>query len=161
MKKLPTLRERWSQIRKQFIHGGISVSTRISLFSKYLEFTEKPLELGQFVPCNSKGEPMEKLKPLYVDEARPPSEIQFYNHNLLVKEYQKALDKVLFDGCLYAETSIDMGNGIFYKIDYRITPEGRFMMLTYSGEIFRTIEDLINSEIELEPTEACKNQIGL
>jgi len=115
---------------------------------RYLNLIHQPLYLSQFIPCNEKEEPMEKpngFEQWSIYGAEPQS-------NKILKsyqEYQKVLDKVLFEGwAVDKEHSTQITNG-------------KQLLSQYDDCWDKTIEDLINSGIELTPTEACRKLIGL
>lgn len=131
----------------QFRHWDLSSPQDIRSFYikiyEYAKLLQTPLSLSQFIPCNEKGEPMEKP---YRNDIPPDKD----------SDYQKALDKVLFEGCT-KEPMIQQGNvmtGGKQIVYYKALPD----YFIWSG---KTIEDLINSEIKLTPTSACRKMIGI
>lgn len=116
---------------------------------KYAQLLQTPLELSQFIPCKN-GEPLEKphvFDSWEMSEDMPNLKKSFFSANDSCIEYQEALDKVLFEGwetsITYSTDNLDVvRNGIrieFYK--------------------YKTIEDLINSGIELTPSKPLNKQI--
>lgn len=97
---LPTLRERWNQIKSDLTKsiqakadcatGIIYFEQAIKEYDKYINFTAQELALWMFVPCNSKGEPMDKIK--LIGGMRKGIDDVFQ------KDYQKALDACIFEG---------------------------------------------------------------
>lgn len=118
------------------------------LFEDYARLLVTSLSLSMFIPCNEKGEPMEK--PIIGESSLDSSSIPYSD------QYQKALDKVLFEGW-ESITHFDY-SGVVDKKKQQLWFRGNKMTMPVEG---KTIEDLINSGIELTPTEACKKQIGL
>jgi len=119
---------------------------------RYANFLNKPLNLGMFVPCDSKGNVLVEPKNTYLNDLS--SEESTHRLNLL-KEYQEAKDRVIFDGfevfrsvsALISFSKVKNGLG---RLDWN--KEGNFMM-GYTEE--STIEDLYNShytDLELTPT---------
>lgn len=121
---LPTLRERWNKLNL----SEPSYSDREILFDRFMEFTGKSLELGQFVACNEKGEPME-------EPIETIGGVEIY-----AEEYQKAQDKVLFKGWKIERGCLNDSNRTIG--DMR---KGRI----YFGRL-KTIEDLLKAGIALE-----------
>lgn len=70
------------------------------------EFLKTPLHLGQFVPCNAEGEPMEEPKPFlfacsFENELDCSSELELCacdNMRKYIKAYEKAKEAVIFEG---------------------------------------------------------------
>ena len=85
---LPTLRERWEQLYYDYSRGYEIES--FDIFNDYIKFNAQKLALWMFVPCNSKGEPMDKIK--LIGGMRKGIDDVFQ------KEYQKALDVCIFEG---------------------------------------------------------------
>lgn len=109
------------------------------------KFRTKQLELGDLVTCDEDGDVM-----------LIPGSSPIYTHSLeYIKEYQKAKDKVLFEGFKYAEThSIGMEKGLdLFVFPYTETKIG----LTKKEEGFRTwfkletIEDLVQCDLIITP----------
>lgn len=69
------------------------------LFVSYAEFLTKPLELGFFVPCDDENNVLEEPESLkgYYETHHEGMQTE----KELVKEYQQAKEKVLFEGFIY------------------------------------------------------------
>lgn len=84
---------------------------------KFKDFTKQPIKLGDFVPCDKDGKPLEKPDPstysaVWDDELRKylwddQHEFRCYTHDL--KEYSEAQSKCIFIGC----TIDNYNNGSF------------------------------------------------
>lgn len=102
---------------------------------RYAEFLKKPLTLGMFIPCDEDGEPLKLNYPQnapFDDLAQKEFE----------KQYQKAMDRVMFEGCFVNGGEMMLKNDIAFK-------------RLFSPELFNsmTIEDLANNkEAYLKPT---------
>lgn len=133
---------------------------KLEAIFRYARLLLTPLELGQFIPCNEKGEPMEK-----------PSQHSTGEFDTIeVMEWDKALESVLFEGNVYKETMFGKNRQETIRtsddkiIAIKLTlANGEVMDDWYfkNGYNGNTIEDLITSGIELTPTEVLKNQLGL
>ena len=139
MDKLITLQERWKQLYEEYLTTDMLSESVVESYNEYIDYTAQPLELGQFIPCNSKGEPMEKPRE---EDGEPGKKM----------EYQKALDKVLFEGWDTMIHSKEITNGY----GAMLTSENNQMYFMGSGrtewEEINTIEDLITSGIDLTPS---------
>ncbi len=146
MKNLITLNKRWHDL----MISSLSDTEIVSAFEDYINLFEKSLELGQFIPCDSKGEPLKKprQKHNYIQGVEMEVSKEW-------EEYQKALDKVLFEGWVLENGTLCtkkemMVGGILGDIT------------AYGNAYEHTIEELIQEGmIELKPTENCLKQIGL
>ena len=78
----------------------------------YAKFLSQPLEKWMFVPCDEDGNVLEKPKKYLFDEDPKLCD--------LVKQYQKAKDRVLFEGLDIdvAEHHIKMGRNIEYLANF-------------------------------------------
>jgi len=136
MKKLISMTEFIMQATTDSLNGKgrlVDRATRFSLLIQhYAELLQTPLSLSMFIPCNEKGEPIEK-----------PSKIASFGQF----EYQKALESVLFEGW-YQKVAMP----------FHVLPEKSGSVLDIRHTI---VEDLINSGIELTPSDACKKSIGI
>ena len=57
---LPTLRERWKKLSQEFDLRIMNYEQQVIEYDKFIQFTGRTLQLGDFIPMDSKGEPMEK-----------------------------------------------------------------------------------------------------
>lgn len=142
----PTLRERWNDLSKQWSDNKLDSHEVVERYCEYIHFTAQKLALWMFVPCNSKGEPMEKpeLNKVIqqVGDKLAPS-----RYADLDREYQKALDACIFEGCILKNMT---------GYDWLITKGGlTIAMLDHEDEKGwdwkkrYTIEDLITANIPL------------
>ena len=83
---LPTLREYFKYLFSQYSKSEITGIVLAESFHKFEQFTAQKLALWMFVPCNSKGEPMEKPTGVIKDV------------DIYAKQYEKALDACIFEG---------------------------------------------------------------
>lgn len=118
------------------------------------------LELWMFIPCNEKGEPMEKPDINTIIEHTDNCECghceEYYG---LYEQYQKALDSVLFEGW-----EIDRISDPFTYIREVKHHETTQIFKSSNGLKYRrekTIEALINLGLDLTPTSACRTMIGV
>ncbi len=124
MKDLISLRKKWKELKSKY--NGAELAYR---YDDYMEFTGRILELGMFVPCNGKGEPLEEPTDMYTNE-------QYYG--AAMDEYQKAKEKVLFEGFqvrVKGEFGVAIVNKEGVRLDWRFH-KNRFFQGYY------TIEDL-------------------
>lgn len=133
---------------------------------KYAQLLQTPLELGQFVACGKDGVTMEKpdvnVITNHTDSCECSTCITYYSQ---YGKWEEAQSHVLFDGCElkgYLNTSnkpvyvcISDGNQLGNKLSANNENKLSELLKTM------TIEYLINSGIELKPTEALKNQLSL
>jgi len=121
------------------------------LIMDYAKFVSTPLELGQFIPCKD-GVPLEE--PIHISSDDPdPKLSKQHQARPDVQEYQKALAKVLFEGWELKEAWKDMGISKLVNNNVKI---GHYHVNNNVSDKFhlynakhKTIEDLINTEIEL------------
>lgn len=148
-KSLLSSRELYFEVCKNIKNGADSIDSYKGYFEK-LDFLYKAPQLGDFVPVNSKGEPMEKPETFQND----------YNGNSverdlekdLREEYQKALDNVLFKG--WEITKGYLWNKKKYIAEaIRLDHTDMKFLARY-----KTYEDIIKAGIPLIPTEALKKQ---
>jgi len=143
-KSLPTLRERWNQL--------IEVDTAyriVNKYNKYVKFTAQKLSLWMFVPCNSKGEPMEKPEHRCQTNSCMCSQITLTKYSIRQREYEKALDACIFEG--WEKGSGQTGMVLFYKgREYEMgTASLRELYTMKPMKFHKTIEDLITAKIPL------------
>jgi hypothetical protein len=111
----------------------------------YAQLLQRPLSLDMFIPCKD-GEPMVKMN-------CAPTFTPYPKH---LREFKEAEDRVLIANCELHTPSLKI-NGKTYI--YRAS--GGKISIDIGESTCYTIEDLINSGIELTPTESCKKIIGL
>ena len=70
-----------------------------NLIMLYANFIKRPLELGMFIACDKDGNVLEMPQGFYDWHGLSPSEV------LKCKQYQEALDRVLFEGLTYEDES--------------------------------------------------------
>lgn len=116
--------------------------TIVSMWSSiydYANFLKQPPKLGDFIPCDKEGKPLEK--PDAHKTWRKEMGGIIYLEKLFeeVKDYKEALERVLFEG---------------FEVEYDINGCYRELRLTYKGELiyinsqklikwgYKTIEDL-------------------
>lgn len=137
-----------------------------SKVNTYASFLKQPLKLGMFVPCDEDGNVLEEpKKENYLTES---GLYQTDCHTKAIKRYQKAKEKVLFNGfeyCLNEETNmIELEcNDIF--INYNIEEDLFFLDSWNDDVIIMNLECLSNSlsntVSNIELTESAIKQIGL
>lgn len=97
-------------------HGWDYTSSDFNRVLNYAQFLKQPLTLGMFVPCDEDGNVLEEPKE---DDLNMSwfEKTELYNKE---KEYDKAKEKVLFDGFEYVsetkETWLFKINGNFPRI---------------------------------------------
>ena len=153
MKKLPTLREYFRNLFSKYQKLEITGIDLAEEFNKYEQFTDQPLELGQFIPCKS-GVPFKE--PSYELSGKNDGE-EFNKY--LVNAHKKALESVLFEGWSF-DREIPKGRFRINKNGYWLDFESGEVQLSNEKRI-STIEDLINSGIDLIPTKSCSDKLGL
>jgi len=160
MKKLMTMTE----FVKELTHNKdvrFETDKRLEKIITYCLLLKTPLSLSMFIPCGKDGEPMEK-------PIRPPDR-SVHSDNLVsydkaAKEYQKALESVLFEGFKYQTTLNRATTVAIVSIqDYVIM--GKIKTGEWGSNGIGNIEELIRTlnkqGIELIPTEPCKKLIGI
>ena len=123
---------------------------------KRVKFGQRKPQLSDFIPCNSKGEPMEKPIHKCQTNSCMCSELTLLNYFTRSNRYQKALDKIMIGNCDWNGTVLS-GKANDSDLEYvigEIDSKGEFQFY------FSTIESLLGT-FELEPTESCENQAGL
>lgn len=141
MKKLIIMTEYIKSVCIEGMKEGTGNREVLDKIVDYSRLLQTPLELGMFIPCKKNGELAENPEgELYGDNIQA----QFAWSN-----YKGASDRVLFEGWEIHSKPKD----IFLLSKHK---DGGFWIGQH-----KTIEDLINSGIELIPTEACKKQLGI
>lgn len=115
----------------------ILILDKWNLHRKRVNFGKQPLAVYQFVPCKL-------VDGKWVVLEEPCAGMYGYDH--VYKEYQKALDKVLFEGCVLMD-------GWCLKL-----PCG-YLLGSEESLNFRTIEDLVTYNLPL--TKTALKEIGL
>ena len=149
MKKLMTMTEFVIWIENQVIltNGIVSdVESAAQVIVKYAHFMRKKLTLSMFIPCNEKGEPIDNP-----EEGQFKKYIESKSYEQRRDEYQKVLDKVLFEGWKINDKGL-LVNGKCFIACY-ITSRLKFT--------HKTIEEAVNHSVELIPTDTCKKLIGI
>jgi hypothetical protein len=122
----------------------------ISNVSNYAKFLKKPLELGMFVPVGEDGRVLEEPHNFGLLHTYPTGDKLMDQSFESAFEYQKAKEKVLFDG--------------FRPIGERHVEAGDIVIgLGYKNGIHQTIEDLVmyHKSKYLILTESAIKQLGL
>ena len=110
---------------------------------EYAILLQSPLELGQFVPCKD-GEPMEK--PEHFNAwLKDPIRNGHFPLGINCENYQKALDRCLFKDWIY-------------KDGYLESHQTGFSLKEMP---WKTIEDVINADVDLFVTQTTLNLIKL
>lgn len=155
--KLISMTEKVLQLSKNLGIGGNTFYDFYLKTTYYANFLSQPLTLGMFVPCDENGNVLEEPKSW--QNFLEYSHISINGLKPEIYEYQKAKDKVLFDGfyiigiedCLF---EIELKNNnlwlSFSKNDVIITDNTTF---EYS---IKTIENIIKYDLTL--TESAKQQ---
>lgn len=125
----------------------------------YAKFLKQPLELGMFVPCDEDGNMLKEpenfeseYQKIILDEQKSASKSEQEKWKKL-KQYQKAKERVLFEGCYIHH---------FDLCGMAITAERSDIIYTFDDEKFSyyNIEQLERGcDLELTPT--ALKQIGL
>ena len=144
MKKLPSMTEYVMWLFSQDIKDIILEEKswreiRLYQIRDYAQLLQVPLSLGQFIPCDSKGNPIEK------PEHKNPGHSTFEMHQ--VQEYQEAVDSCIFEGWVIGSNGFlvnEFGGSIGL-----ITDKGFKFFHKDGVPNWKTIEDLINNEFTL------------
>lgn len=147
MKNLISSRELYFEVCKKIKNGNDAIEAYEGYF-EYLDFIYQTLELGFFIACNKDGEPMVEPSGFSLQE-NFGIEPQYQATKDKYKEYQKALESVLFEGWKLSTS---------YKLDHFDVVRNGIRRI----EIFRydTIESVITSGIDLTPTNTTRKMIG-
>ena len=97
MKYLKSAQELYLEVCKK-IKGNVDSIKAYEGYFEALDLLYQQPMLGDFVATNEDGEVMEKPETLYISTAQPPSEHESFQHDKKGKEYQKALDRLLWEG---------------------------------------------------------------
>ena len=100
-------------------------------------FLEKPLKLGYFIPCDENDLPLEE--PSFIDDA----------FNIKLYKYQKAKQRVLFEGFEYDKENDWVTYNEFARFFVSELQNGKV------EDLFKLIKD------EITLTETSKKEIGL
>lgn len=131
------------------IKANIGLHDYLKRTSSYANFLKQPLELWMFVPCDEKGNVLERPECSLGKECYSPPCVK----------YQQAKERCLFEGFEYVNEDF-----IHNTIHYFIKKEDSKIMWNFNNEWrfypeFKTIEDLVKYNSKLTPT-AIK-QLGL
>ncbi len=130
---------------------------------KYAEFLRQPLTLGMFVPCDEDGNILKEItepnKSDYWSDNDTVFSAELYRNNLEeFKKYQKAKEKVLFEGFCY-KFNID-ANGKKWEYVKNEFPH----VFSFDQLKSNTVESLLTrfkEEYMIELTPSALKQIGL
>ena len=129
--KLLSAIEKWDEVKKT--HFGIR-SNAFDAYDRYINLLKQPINLGQFVPCDEDGKPMEKPED-YIPDYDP--EIQ----------YQQAESRVIFKG--FEVDSIEQ-EAIYLKGPIEINFTSRDVTIEGEGcSTFKTLSDLTQFNLEM------------
>lgn len=123
--------------------GSQSNSEHFRFICRYASFLKNNLRLWMFVPCNKEGKYITKPCPSDFDSFDLIENGNIVNHetyNEALDEYNEALEHIYFKGFSYRENEGDV-------IDNLIFPNGTAKDVDNMES--RTIEDLVNLDIEL------------
>lgn len=132
------------------------------LMHSYALFMTQPLTLGMFIPCDENGVILKKphFMDFYLGNEYEPHEEEYK----ICKNYEKAKERVLFEGFLIRDVDIE-ANGV---VDKTIRYVGENALLFNSrtsawihGDGMVDIEDLTNLKNKPTLTESALKQIGL
>jgi len=156
MKKIPTLIERWNQLRDDYINQEVTYEQVATRYNELVKLNESEPKIWHFIPCNSKGEPMEE----------PESLTEFYETNpegmeaekRAREEWEEALKRTKFKGW-------SLGTGGYLVNQFansigRVTSDGGFSFHHRNHKI-STYKDIIDNGITLEPTKQQQTDLKL
>ena len=160
---LPTLREYFKYLFSQYSKSEITGIVLAESFHKFEQFTAQELALWMFVPCNSKGEPMQKPEDFYewcsdFQYLRGEKETKTWKSKC--EKYQKALDACIFEGWEYTISDRLFKDHYYIHIleDYfQHYPSGD----AGTSKTGHTIEDLITAKIPLTLKPNHAEELGL
>lgn len=127
--------------------------------ANYDSFLSQPIKLGMFVPCDDDGNVL--TKPSFECDCRSVFDTEMCGNYFECEEYNKAKEKVLFEGfgykqkSGYASVSFN-GIEIFWYNNTCNVGENPWN----KTEEFNLIEDLLSIRYGLTLTETAKKQIG-
>lgn len=159
MEKLLSLSEYVSKIQ-DYVHESHNHEKGLKLIFNYTEFLNQRLELSMFVPADDKGNVIEK--PSYKLEDYSEEEIGLGYMECDIEIYEKATERVLFEGFEVTESVYDnTGQSLFVGWE----PYNAAIFIKLKGEDwklddYKTIEDLLLSGYEIELTESALKMIG-
>lgn len=114
---------------------------QLSNHLRYAKFLTQPLELWMFVPCDKNGDVLE------FKEFETWSKSN-YEYNVYMDKYQKAKEKVLFEGFDFIKMS-----------EYYIIINSHGKNVWYSWNKSKPVENLLNEVTEVSLTETAIKQI--
>ena len=152
---LPTLRERWEKLSQEFDLGIINCEQEVIEYDKFIQFTGRTLQLGDFITCDKDGKPMDKPEEydVWIEANKPHTAEDDHDQALLdgCKEYQKTLDACIFEGWELQQVGDTSGNLVWTNLSIRdITRATAFKTdpIFFQAK-FKSIEDLITAGIPL------------
>jgi hypothetical protein len=122
-------------LEKRMSFDGTALD-RFKKCGRYANFLSQPLKLGMFIPCNDVGEILEE--PIAPAQNARSGKTHYQNQ---LKEYQKALDEVIFDGFEMCQNL--KSYECLYNRELNIHIPVRFKN--------KTIESLIPYKLKLKP----------
>lgn len=132
---------------------GEDVKNRYKSITNYAKFLKQPLTLGMFIPCDEDGKPLERpFNPRYLE---PQEDLSQEDADFIYEkwgEYQKAKEKVLFEGINAIKATRRGGYHVVRVNDHTI-------WLSWNKS--KNIEDLLKHDIDLTLTPNAIKQIGL
>lgn len=152
MKNLIPLIEFICEVNKNRMDNFITESTILS-YNKiitYTEFLKQPLELWMFLPCklvDSGWTVLNKPKD-YEDILLNGSRIYHYDDICDANEYQKALDKMLFEGLKFKDVQPSTEYNYYHINGYKIFEANNQYKFFPYGKL-KTVEDLVQYKLKL------------
>lgn len=135
---LPTPIECWNQLmcQRKLGSNAITVFDLEVNYDAFINFIQLTLELGQFVPTDKKGEPMEEPKQEdYIGTNSPEDVLDQTGYDHDMKVFQEALDRVIFPGWKFHD-----GNILYHCVE-----KGNlcicFGRLTKGVEVYKRLSD--------------------
>jgi len=124
----------------------------------YANFISRKPELFQFIPCDELGIPIAN-KIIDIDKLKLDGPID--KQEELKKEYETALKKVLFKDFILEPAKNKASHGRLLSLNGRnVAGYNDLTKVLGFIESPATIEELIGTDIELMPTQACMDIIG-
>lgn len=112
-------------------------------------FLEQPLKLEMFVPCDENNNPL--IKPSIYDPRSGTGNTDYHLYDQAELEYEKAVEKVLFQGLLNKKFTSLSGDSVF-QIGKEINFRFNEILELRNGSVkfyYKTLEDLIHMNLTL------------
>lgn len=123
---------------EDYVHESHNYERGFKFIVQRKDFGKQPLKLGDFIACDLDGNPLEKPKPINYSIDVSVGTIDEEAYKEATKQYQEALDRVIFQGCYVIE-----------QRNYHIIKTNNHELVWLSWDDSKTIEDLVHLGLTL------------